>query len=150
VAAAWAGDAPDDVRLDLDPDIPPFVTDAERLRTVLVNLLSNARHAVQSVAAEPPRGGIGVLDEPAVRLRTERQESRVVISVSDRGAGIAPEDLPHVFDPYYTTRRSGTGLGLPIAKNIVEGLGGTIAVTSRVAEGTDVGIDLPVRTGMPA
>jgi two-component system sensor histidine kinase HydH len=56
-----------------------------------------------------------------------------VISVSDRGVGIPPEDLPHVFDPYYTTRRSGTGLGLPIAKNIVEGLGGTISVTSRRA-----------------
>ena len=55
-----------------------------------------------------------------------------------------------MFDPYYTTRRSGTGLGLPIAKNIVEGLGGVISVTSRPAEGTDVRIDLPVRAGSPA
>ena len=91
-----------------------------------------------------------MLDEPAVVLRTAWQESRVVISVSDRGVGIPPEDLPHVFDPYYTTRRSGTGLGLPIAKNIVEGLGGTISVTSRLGEGTDVRIDLPVRAGTPA
>ena len=52
-----------------------------------------------------------------------------------------------MFDPYYTTRRSGTGLGLPIAKNIVEGLGGTIAVTSRQAEGTTVRIELPARPG---
>jgi signal transduction histidine kinase len=153
VAAAWAGDSPDEVRLDLDPDIPPFVTDAERLRTVLVNILANARHAVQAVAADRPRGATRrtvVLDEPSVILRTSRHESRVVISVSDRGVGISPEDLPHVFDPYYTTRRSGTGLGLPIAKNIVEGLGGTIAVTSRIADGTDVRIDLPVRAGTPA
>jgi len=150
VTAAWAGEAPDDVRLDLDPDIPPFVTDAERLRTVLVNILANARHAVQAVGAERPGGGVSVIDAPAVVLRTERQESRVVISVSDCGAGISPEDLPHVFDPYYTTRRSGTGLGLPIAKNIVEGLGGTIAVTSRSAGGTDVRIDLPVRSGTAA
>jgi signal transduction histidine kinase len=156
VAAAWAGDSPDHVRLELDPDIPPFVTDAERLRTVLVNILSNARHAVQAVAAEQPRtsraprGDAVVLDEPSVLLRTERHESRVVISVADRGAGIASRDLPHVFDPYYTTRRSGTGLGLPIAKNIVEGLGGTIAVTSHVPEGTDVRIDLPVRGGISA
>ena len=83
-------------------------------------------------------------------LRTERHESRVVISIADRGVGISPDDLPHVFDPYYTTRRSGTGLGLPIAKNIVEGLGGMISVTSRPAEGTDVRIDLPVRAGTPA
>jgi len=150
VAAAWAGDAPDNVRLELEPSIPPFVTDAERLRTVLVNILVNARHAVQAVAAEGPRGGAVVLDDPGVVLRTERHESRVVISITDRGVGISPDDLTHVFDPYYTTRRSGTGLGLPIAKNIVEGLGGTISVTSRPAAGTDVRIDLPVRAGTPA
>ena len=158
VAAAWAGDVPDDVRLELDPSIPPFVTDAERLRTVLVNVLVNARHAVQAVAAEGPRGGEGraarggavVLAEPGVVLRTERHESRVVISIADRGGGISQDDLPHVFDPYYTTRRSGTGLGLPIAKNIVEGLGGAISVTSRPGAGTDVRIDLPMRAGLPA
>jgi len=150
VTAAWAGEAPDDVRLDLAPDIPPFVTAAERLRTVLVNLLANARQAVQAVAADRTRGGVTVLDEPAVILRTEQHDSRVVISVADRGAGISPEDLPHVFDPYYTTRRSGTGLGLPIAKNIVEGLGGTIAVTSRQTEGTTVRIELPARAGTTA
>jgi signal transduction histidine kinase len=177
VAAAWAGDSPDGVHLDLDPAIPPFVTDAERLRTVLVNILANARHAVQAVAADRPRAAAAktsraglppspsglrrtsqpgqdtvtvVIDEPTVVLRTQRHESRVVISVSDRGVGVSPEDLPHVFDPYYTTRRSGTGLGLPIAKNIIEGLGGTISVTSRLAEGTDVRIDLPVRNVTPA
>jgi signal transduction histidine kinase len=160
VTAAWAGDAPDDVRLELDPSIPPFVTDAERLRTVLVNVLVNARHAVQALAADGPRpggerhraatGGTLVIDEPRVVLRTELHEARVVISIADRGVGISPDDLGHVFDPYYTTRRSGTGLGLPIAKNIVEGLGGTISVTSRRAEGTDVRIDLPVRAGTPA
>jgi len=157
VTAAWAGEAHQEVRLELDPDIPPFVTDAERLRTVLVNLLANARQAVLAVTADRPGGGrerergarLGavVLDEPVVVVRTERQDSRVVISVADRGAGIPAEALPHVFDPYYTTRRSGTGLGLPIAKNIVEGLGGTIAVTSRPHEGTTVRIELPARTG---
>jgi len=161
VTAAWAGGSPDNVRLELDPDIPPLVTDAERLRTVLVNILSNARHAVQAMAADRQGGGRGereraaqgstvVLDEPAVVLRTSRHDSRVVISVSDHGTGISPEHLPHVFDPYYTTRRAGTGLGLPIAKNIIEGLGGTISVTSQPAKGTDVRIDLPVRAVTPA
>jgi signal transduction histidine kinase len=51
-----------------------------------------------------------------------------------------------VFDPYFTTKRGGTGLGLPIAKNIIEGLGGTIAVTSTLGYGTDVRIDLPVNS----
>jgi len=158
VAAAWAGDVRDDVRLELGEDLPPLVTDAERLRTVLVNVLANARHAVQATAQNGAQNGaqdgpkvpIGVLDEPSVVLRTSRQGDRVVISVADRGVGISPDDLPHVFDPYFTTRRSGTGLGLPIAKNIVEGLGGVISVTSRATEGTDVRIELPLRSGMPA
>jgi len=68
----------------------------------------------------------------------------VAITVSDHGTGIAPEDMAHIFDPYFTTRRAGTGLGLPIAKNIVEGLGGTITVSSRAGQGTDIVIDLPI------
>ena len=67
----------------------------------------------------------------------------VAIVVADRGIGIAAADLPHVFDPYFTTRRTGTGLGLAIAKNIVEALGGVITVRSRPTEGTEVRIDLP-------
>ena len=55
---------------------------------------------------------------------------RLTITITDRGVGVAPADVPQIFDPYFTTKRGGTGLGLPIAKNIVEGLGGTIAVTS--------------------
>ena len=50
--------------------------------------------------------------------------------MSDRGTGITPEHLSQVFEPYFTTRRTGTGLGLPIARNIVEGLGGTIGVAT--------------------
>ena len=59
--------------------------------------------------------------------------------------GIAPADLPHVFDPYFTTKRGGTGLGLPIAKNIVEGLSGTIAVSSDPGRGTEIHIAFPAR-----
>ena len=58
------------------------------------------------------------------------------------GPGIAPEDLPRVFDPYFTTRRAGTGLGLAMARNIIEGLGGTIVVTSHKGQGTRVIIEL--------
>jgi signal transduction histidine kinase len=134
-----------------------------------VNILANARHAIQAVQAGNTRGereraasGIRgeheraaagstvVLDTPGVVLRTSRHDDRVVIAVADRGIGISADDLPHVFDPYYTTRRSGTGLGLPIAKNIVEGLGGSISVASRAGEGTDVRIELPLRSGTPA
>jgi signal transduction histidine kinase len=54
-----------------------------------------------------------------------------------------------VFDPYFTTKRGGTGLGLPIAKNIVDGLGGTIAVASAAGRGTEIRIDLPAARGGP-
>lgn len=79
-------------------------------------------------------------------MQTRFQGGRALISIRDSGIGIAPEDMPHIFDPYFTTRRAGTGLGLPITKNIIEGLGGTLAVSSRVGEGTDIRIDLPQRT----
>ena len=68
-------------------------------------------------------------------LKAAAAGDRVTITITDRGVGIAPADLPHIFDPYFTTKRGGTGLGLPIAKNIVEGLGGTIAVSSSMTPG---------------
>jgi signal transduction histidine kinase len=66
------------------------------------------------------------------------------LTVVDTGSGIAPVDLPRVFEPFYTTRRSGSGLGLAITRNIVEGLGGTIHVHSEVGRGTTVEVLLPV------
>jgi signal transduction histidine kinase len=80
---------------------------------------------------------------PLITLRSRATADRVRIVVADRGAGISGPDLAQMFDPYFTTKRGGTGLGLPIAKNIVEGLGGTIVVTSTPGTGTEILIDLP-------
>ena len=156
VAAAWAGQSEPDVQLDLDASLPSVVTDAERLRTALVNVLTNARHAVQAAThadapsevrrpASTTRPGVGVAvaSQPSVFVSTQPQNGRAVIVVRDLGIGMSAEDLTHIFDPYFTTRRAGTGLGLPIAKNIIEGLGGTIAVTSRLGHGTEIRIDVP-------
>jgi signal transduction histidine kinase len=124
--------------LRFDGSLPPLVTDAERLRLVLVNLLTNARHAV---AARDAAGD----DADCITLTTQRcGPSRVAIEVRDRGTGISAEDLPRIFDPYFTTRRTGSGLGLAISRNIVEGLRGTIGINSRAGEGTTVRIELPV------
>jgi signal transduction histidine kinase len=126
------------IALRLDPTLPGVMTDGERVRTALVNILSNAREAVAARPEPPPEGA------PAVELSTAASpEGGVAIVVADRGIGIAASDLPHVFDPYFTTRRTGTGLGLAIAKNIVEALGGAITVRSRASEGTEVRIELP-------
>lgn len=133
--AAEGSDPP--VVTALEPDLPTLETDGEKLRTVLVILLTNARQAV--LATDAPRNS----DTPAVTLGTTRLAGRrVAIVVKDSGGGIAPDDLPRIFDPYFTTRRAGTGLGLPIAKNIVEGLGGTIAVASTAGAGTQIRVEL--------
>jgi signal transduction histidine kinase/uncharacterized membrane-anchored protein YhcB (DUF1043 family) len=136
--AVSAADAPAvAVRCELDPDLPEIYTDGERLRLVLVNVLTNARHAVLA------RVNSAVGSAP-IRLVTSRTAGdRVAIEVRDEGVGIAAEDLPRVFDPFFTTRRTGTGLGLAISRNIVEGLGGTMGVASRAGGGTQVRIDLP-------
>jgi signal transduction histidine kinase len=138
-ARAVAGEgATSGVQLQTDPALPPIVTDAERLRLALVNILTNAQHAV-AARKEP-----GPPPHDAIRLTTALAGNRARLEVSDRGVGIPPEDLARVFDPYFTTRRTGTGLGLAISRNIIEGLGGTIAVSSRAGYGTDVRIELPV------
>src|SRR5205085_1059511 len=127
------------VALDLDASMPRVSTDAGRLRIALVNMLVNARHAVNGAsghAAATDTAG------PPVTLRTRASGDRVTIVIADRGTGIEPGHLAHVFDPYFTTRRGGTGLGLAIAKNIVEGLGGTIGIDSAPGTGTEIRINL--------
>jgi signal transduction histidine kinase len=132
-AAAPYGDT--SVRLELAQGLPPVVTDAERLRLALVNILTNAKHAVASASATRPG---------AIRLiTTTGADGRLVIEVRDRGVGISQDDLARIFDPFFTTRGTGTGLGLAITRNIIEGLGGTIAVSSAPGRGTDVRIELP-------
>jgi signal transduction histidine kinase/uncharacterized membrane-anchored protein YhcB (DUF1043 family) len=139
VRAAQSDAAPIRIRLDLERGLPLIVTDAERLRAALVNILANARHAVTA------RDGAASAPEP-IRIRTRRpRPDRVAIEVRDQGTGIAAEDLSRVFDPYFTTRRTGTGLGLAISRNIIEGLGGTINMASRQGDGTEVRIELPIR-----
>ena len=136
-AAAWQGDLDDDVAFDLDVSLPRIVTDAERLRAALINILTNARHAVHAA---------GVQDNGAsVTVRTRGNgNGHVIVAIQDRGIGIAPEDMARIFDPYFTTRRAGTGLGLPISKNIIEGMGGRLTVASERGVGTEIRIDLPI------
>jgi signal transduction histidine kinase len=132
--ASGADGTPLGARMNLDPRLPEVVTDGERVRLVLVNLLTNARHALAGRPVNP--GDISI-------TTTRVNDGRVAIAVSDRGTGISPEHLARIFDPYFTTRRTGTGLGLAISRNIIEGLRGTIAISSRTGEGTTVRVELP-------
>lgn len=133
-AAAEAGQPGPPVHLAVSPLL--VTTDPERLRAALVNVLTNARQAVAGAPA-------GARADDPVTLAAERAgEGGVRILVRDHGPGIDPAHLSHVFEPYFTTRRGGTGLGLPIARNIIESLGGQIVMTPE-PRGTTVCIDLP-------
>ncbi len=135
--AALGDGAGGGVNLSLTPGLATVVTDGERLRLALVNVLTNARHAVEAACRQ--------LEPGAITVRTSQtSESRVRIHISDRGTGIAPDDLARIFDPFFTTRRTGTGLGLAITRNIIEGLGGSLMVSSQHGHGTDVRIDIPM------
>ena len=137
VNAVMAAEIEPPVAAHLDAAVPSLETDAEKLRTVLVNLLTNARQAVLS------RNGSELPSGPPVVISTARlSDKRLAVTVADRGMGINPDNLARIFDPYFTTRRAGTGLGLPIAKNIIEGLGGTISVTSTPGAGTNIRLEL--------
>jgi signal transduction histidine kinase len=134
VRAAEAAAGRSGIQLALDPGLPTAMTDAERLRQALVNIIGNA---VQAVGERDGAGGVCVA--------TARMDGRRIgITVTDSGVGIAAADLPRVFDPYFTTRRTGTGIGLAISRNIIEGLGGGITVLSEPSRGTEVRIDLPL------
>ena len=79
-------------------------------------------------------------------LRTRVQDQAVVLEVEDTGHGIAPEIMPHIFEPYFTTKKKkGTGLGLFMVQSIVNHYGGTVEVESRVGEGTVFRLHFPVR-----
>jgi signal transduction histidine kinase len=136
VKAVWTGSTGPPVRLDLSPAVPSLETDGERLRLALVNVLMNARQAVEA--------GAGTAGASVALTTREIHPGRISIAVRDTGAGIPADDLPRIFDPFFTTRASGTGLGLALTRNIIEGLGGSITVNSARGAGTDVLIELPV------
>ena len=121
-----------------DSDLPEIQADESRLDRVLSNLVSNAiRHT--------PEGG-------KVSLHAARTTQHVVLTVADTGEGIPPADLPHIFDRFYRADKSradadgaSSGLGLAIAKALVEAHGGRIAASSVVGNGTRFEIELPVK-----
>jgi signal transduction histidine kinase len=144
-AAAVTAEAGDRrlVELALAPQVGELVTDGERLRLALVNVLVNARQAVEAKRATQGADRPAGPEPPIVLQTTVLDPDRVAIAVRDTGIGIPADDLPRVFEPFFTTKRTGSGLGLAIARNIVEGLGGTIAAATRPGDGTEIRIVLP-------
>ncbi len=119
--------------LDLALDLPQLAADANQLQQVVVNLLVNAADAVEA------SGTIRVL------TRRAAGQDAIEIIVEDSGRGIAAEQLPHIFEPFFSTKGPrGTGLGLAVSWGIVQGHGGTIHVVSRIGEGSRFTVRLPL------
>ena len=124
------------VVLDYASSIPVIFARPVDLEAALLNLLDNA------LKFSPPGSQV------AVRVAGRAGAGTVSIEVEDRGAGIPEPNLPRIFERFFTTDadRSGTGLGLAIVKSVVESLGGTVSVRSKVGEGTTFCLLLPART----
>ncbi|MHB8910932.1 MAG: ATP-binding protein [Syntrophales bacterium] len=118
------------IEADLPPEIGKVPLDADRINQVLLNLFLNAIAAME-------QGGL-------LRVSLKRRDDRTIrIAITDTGTGIREEDLPRVFDPYFTTKPSGTGIGLPIVQKIVEAHGGEILLESEPGRGTTATLLLP-------
>lgn len=123
-----------EVRADLAGDARPVMIDESSMRSALVNLLLNAVQAM-------PQGG--TLSVAAI----DRGDA-LAVAISDTGCGMTPEQVSQVFEPFYTTKSKGLGLGMPYAKRVVEEHRGSIHLESRPGEGTTVEIRLPFAEGV--
>lgn len=123
------------IKIDFKPaaDLVEVEHDSDQMHQVLLNLLLNSVQAIE---------GAGIVH---VAVHGKKGEDDAVITVSDTGRGIPAEHLPNIFRPFYTTKGNGTGLGLSLARRIVEDHNGHIEVASSSAKGTTFTVTLPLR-----
>jgi PAS domain S-box-containing protein len=122
-----------EVKLDFADALPPALIDEASLRSALVNLLLNA------VQAMPTGGTLSVSARP--------RDDSLFVEIADTGSGMTAEQLAQVFEPFYTTKSRGLGLGMPYAKRVIEEHGGAIRLESAPGAGTKVEIRLPLTEG---
>jgi two-component system, NtrC family, sensor histidine kinase HydH len=118
---------------ELDETIPPLDHDPRQIRQVLLNLAKNAGEAIKG-------GGW-------ITFRSRHEDGQVKVSITDTGEGMPPEVLDNLFNPFYTTKVKGTGLGLAVCSRIIEDHGGTISVSSAQGEGSTFTFTLPLKKG---
>lgn len=117
--------------LDLAPGVALLNGDPRRLRQVVVNLLANATRALQETAL------------PRLAVRVHATDGHATLTVEDNGPGIAPDDLPQLFEPLFSTRAEGTGLGLAISRRIAEAHSGTLTAANAPDGGARFTLTLP-------
>ncbi|MCH9648374.1 MAG: response regulator [Deltaproteobacteria bacterium] len=139
------------VEFDLQPDLPQVLGQSTGLRQVVMNLLTNASEASsQESSAQGPGekatgAQVAAQTRGTVRLKTQLgSDGKILFSVSDDGMGIGEESLARLFEPFFSSKSGGRGLGLAISDRIVKQHGGSIEVKSKVGQGTTFFIELPI------
>jgi len=117
------------VELELDQALPPLELDADQIKQAIYNVIRNAFQAMKT-------GGI-------LRIRSRADEVHAILAISDTGGGIDPENISKIFEPYFTTKTGGSGLGLLIVRRIIRSHGGEMMIESTPMQGLTLTIRLP-------
>jgi signal transduction histidine kinase len=129
------------VALNLDPALPDIALDPQQLEQVFINLLVNAIHAM------PDGGNLKIATAIGRAGHGSDNATRALIWIGDSGSGITETQLESIFEPFFSTKASGTGLGLPISRSIIEAHRGRMSVSSGAGRGTTVQLSLPIDHG---
>ncbi len=139
-----AAEARVNLRTQLDPALPKISADPSLLKQATLNLMINATHAMADAKKDgQPHGGASELILRTSRSHTKDNE-RVCIHIIDTGPGMTDDIKAQIFKPYFSTKRTGTGLGLPTTRRIVEEHGGELTLHTEPGKGSEFTIELPV------
>jgi signal transduction histidine kinase len=134
-----------EVDLDVAPGLPLIDGDASQLCQVFTNLLANAFEAVNGRGRVVLRAALEAVEQdPGFAADAHEPTPSIVVDVIDNGPGVAPEMSDRIFNPFFTTKTTGTGLGLPIVRKIVDAHDGRIDLSSEPGQGTRFRVTLPV------
>jgi two-component system sensor histidine kinase HydH len=118
------------IEIEAAAEIPPVEVDSDKIKQVFLNIFLNSLAALQ--------------DGGKLKIKLSSRANNLEVIISDNGAGIEKMDLPRIYDPYFTSKPAGTGLGLAVVQKIMEAHGGNISLESVVGKGTEVFLNFPI------
>ncbi|WNS77385.1 ATP-binding protein [Bacillus sp. DTU_2020_1000418_1_SI_GHA_SEK_038] len=124
------------IKIDVQPsqENPSILGNEKQLKQVLINILKNAIESLYN----------GAKDRKQITLALKKEASHAYIIIEDNGCGMTAETIEHIFTPFYTTKETGTGIGLPICKKIIEAHNGSFHINSSAGKGTIMTLTLPL------